>query len=111
VGLHRLRPTGDAAQSRFRPNADKPVDKLLIRQREAVEPASMLREPSVAFNPEELQLLGSVFDQALASLPPAMRTRSNRVEIAKRILACAATGERDPIELELAATMNLTVAA
>jgi hypothetical protein len=33
------------------------------------------------------------------------------VEIAKRILACAATGERDPIELELAATMNLTVAA
>jgi len=71
----------------------------------------MSRERSVAFDPEELQLLGSVFDQALASLPPAMQTRAKRAEIAKRIMACAATGERDPIELELAATMNLTAAA
>jgi hypothetical protein len=71
----------------------------------------MLRERYVVFDPEELTLLGSVFDQALASLPYAMRTRSNRSEIAKNILASAASGERDPIELELAATMNLTIAA
>jgi len=71
----------------------------------------MLRDTGVVLNPEELSLLGNVFDQAMASLPSAMRTRVNRSEIAKNILASAAAGERDPIELELAATMNLTVAA
>jgi hypothetical protein len=71
----------------------------------------MLRDKGVVLNPEELSLLGAVFDRAMASLPSAMRTRANRSEIAKNILACAATGERDPIELELAATMNLTVSA
>ncbi len=69
----------------------------------------MLRE-GVIFNPEELSLLGGVFDQVLASLPRTMQTRANRAEIAKNILASAATGERDPIELELAATMNLAAA-
>jgi hypothetical protein len=69
----------------------------------------MLRDKGVVLNPEELSLLGDVFDQAMVSLPSAMRTRANRSEIAKNILAAAAAGERDPIELELAATMNLTV--
>jgi hypothetical protein len=73
--------------------------------------ASMLRDKGVVLNPEELSLLGDVFDRAMASLPSAMQTRTNRTEIAKNILASAATGERDPIELELAATMNLTVVA
>ena len=69
----------------------------------------MLRDTGVVLNPEELALLGNVFDQAMASLPSAMRTRANRSEIAKNILESAAAGERDPIELELAATMNMTV--
>jgi hypothetical protein len=71
----------------------------------------MLRERSFVLDPEDLSLLGNVFDQALASLPSRMRTRAYRSEIARNILICAAAGERDPIELELAATMNLTVAA
>jgi hypothetical protein len=71
----------------------------------------MLRERSFVLDPEDLSLLGNVFDQALASLPIRMRTRAYRSEIAKNILASAAAGQRDPIELELAATMNLTVAA
>ena len=71
----------------------------------------MLGEQSVVFDPEDLLLLGGIFDQALASLPPAMRTRSNRSEIAKNILASAASGERDPIELELAATMTVATRA
>src|SRR5258708_38215690 len=69
----------------------------------------MLRE-GVIFNPEELSLLGGVFDQVFASLPRTMQTRANRAEIAKNILAAAATGERGPIELERAATMNLAAA-
>jgi hypothetical protein len=71
----------------------------------------MLRERSFVLDPEDLSLLGDVFDQALASLPTTMRSRARRAEIARNILASAATGERDPIELELAATMNLIVAA
>jgi hypothetical protein len=71
----------------------------------------MLRERSFVLEPEDLSLLGYVYDQALASLPTRMRTRAYRSEIARNILASAATGERDPIELELAATINLTVAA
>jgi hypothetical protein len=43
------------------------------------------------------------------SLPLSMRTPQNRAAIAKNILACAATGERDPIELRLAALINLKV--
>ena len=42
----------------------------------------------------------------MESLPTAMRTPYNRVQIAKNLLACAATGERDRIELELAATFE-----
>jgi hypothetical protein len=69
----------------------------------------MLREQCVVYYPEELSLLGHVLDQALESLPANMRTPYSRTEIAKSLLACAATGERDPIKLELAATMNLKV--
>jgi hypothetical protein len=52
----------------------------------------MLREGNGVYDPEELALLGNVFDQAVAGLPPAMRTPANRIEIAKIILRCAAIG-------------------
>jgi len=68
-----------------------------------------LRERSGVYYPEELSLLGHVLDQVIKSLPAAMRTPYNRTEIARNMLACAATGERDPIELELAATIDLKV--
>jgi hypothetical protein len=68
----------------------------------------MLREQNVVYYPEELSLLGQILDQLLESLPASMRT-SYRAEIAKSLLACAATGERDPIELKLAATIDLKV--
>ena len=65
------------------------------------------------YYPEDLSLLGEVLDQIARALPPKMRTRANLAEFAKNILACTATGERDPIELELAAWINAmaTVAA
>ena len=67
----------------------------------------MLGERDVVYYPEDLSLLGRIFDQAIASLPAAMRTDANRTEIAKNILRRAAAGERDPIELGLAALTNL----
>ena len=63
----------------------------------------MLREENVIYYPEDLSLLGIVFDQAVASIPPTMRTPSNRTKIAKSILVRAAAGERDPIKLGQAA--------
>jgi hypothetical protein len=53
----------------------------------------MLRERSAVYEPEELSLLGSIFDQSVAALPAAMRTPANRTEIAKIILRRAAAGE------------------
>jgi hypothetical protein len=67
----------------------------------------MLPDQSAVYYPEELSLLGQILDQAVQSLPPSMRTPQNRAAIAKDILACAATGERDPIEIGLAALINL----
>jgi hypothetical protein len=64
---------------------------------------------NAVYYPEELSLLGQILDQAVQSLPLSMRTPQNRAAIAKNILACAATGERDPIELRLAASNNLKV--
>ena len=71
----------------------------------------MVSEPGLVLLPDDLSLLGSVFDRAVASLPPAMRTSVNRTEIAKNLMRAAAFGERDPIELELAASKNLVVTA
>jgi hypothetical protein len=69
----------------------------------------MLPDQSAVYDPEELSLLGQILDQAVQSLPLSMRTPHNRTAIAENILACAATGERDPIKLRLAALINLKV--
>lgn len=71
----------------------------------------MLPDQSARYYPEELSLLGQIPDQAVQSLPPSMRTPQYRAAVAKNILACAATGERDPIELRLAALNNLKITA
>jgi hypothetical protein len=57
----------------------------------------------VAYSPKELASFNTVFEAAIASLSPMMVATCNRLQIAQNILACAATGERDPIELGLAA--------
>jgi hypothetical protein len=48
------------------------------------------------------------FYQAVQSLPQSMRAPQNCTAFAKN-MACAATGERDPIELRLAALIDLKV--
>jgi hypothetical protein len=63
------------------------------------------------FRPEELHLFRDIFDEAVSDLAAQMRTPVNQARIARQILDCAATGERDPMELRLAAAMNDTRAA
>jgi hypothetical protein len=45
----------------------------------------------------------AVLDDVIATLPAATRTSSMKAEIASRILACAAKGERDPVALRKSA--------
>ncbi len=63
------------------------------------------------YAPEELMLFRRVFERALGSLPEPLRTAGNRSRMAQNLLACAATGERDPFELRIAALADLQPAA
>jgi hypothetical protein len=63
------------------------------------------------YSREELMLFRRVFESALASLPVAVRTDRNRSRMARNLLTCAATGERDPVELRIAALADFRVAA
>ncbi len=63
-------------------------------------------ERCAIYGPEELSLLGNIFDQAVASLPATMRTPANRIEIAKIVMDRAAAGEGELLPL-----MRFAVAA
>src|SRR5215467_8425940 len=69
----------------------------------------MLPDQGAVYYPEELSLLGEVLDQVVESLPRSMLTPHIHAAIARNILACAATGERDRDELRLAALIDLEV--
>ena len=58
------------------------------------------------YQPEELMMLRVVMERAIDSLPIAHRTLHAKQKIAYHILDCAATGERDPVELEIAALID-----
>jgi hypothetical protein len=61
----------------------------------------MLASPNV-YSPEELNFLHQVLDEAVRTLPIQLRTSVSQSRIAKRILDCAATGERNRVELRIA---------
>jgi hypothetical protein len=60
------------------------------------------------FQPEIIELMKVVLDDATATLPEAKRTSTMKAEIASHILACAAKGERDPAALKTAALLAVT---
>jgi hypothetical protein len=57
------------------------------------------------FQPELIELMKSVLDDATIMLPEAKRTSAMKAQIASHILACAAKGERDPLALKMAALL------
>lgn len=52
-----------------------------------------VQQLSGVYDPEDLSLLGKIFDEAIAALPASMRTPENRAAIAKLILQRAAAGQ------------------
>jgi hypothetical protein len=61
----------------------------------------MIASPNV-YSPEELNFLHQVLDEAIRTLPVELRTSVSKSRIARRILNCASTGERDRVELRIA---------
>jgi hypothetical protein len=57
------------------------------------------------FQPELIELMKAVLDDATAMLPEAKRTSTMKAEIASHILECAAKGERNPTALRTAALL------
>jgi hypothetical protein len=54
------------------------------------------------YSSEELIFFRRVLDEAVNTLPGFMRTSVSTCKIAKSIMDCAATGERDRVELRIA---------
>lgn len=57
------------------------------------------------FQPELIELMKSVLDEATLEIPEPMRTSAMKAEIASHILASAAKGERNPEALKMAALL------
>jgi hypothetical protein len=55
------------------------------------------------FPPELIDLMKAVLENASATLPEAKQTSATKAEMASKILECAATGERNPTMLKVAA--------
>ena len=64
-----------------------------------------MQPTGAVFQPELIELMKAVLDDAAAVLPEAKRTSAVKAEIASHILACAAKGERDPVALRMAALL------
>ena len=56
-----------------------------------------------AFDPETIALLRAVLDGAWNSLNAQEQAQSSKTLLAERMLRLAATGERDPVRLRVAA--------
>ena len=59
------------------------------------------------FQPGDIKLMRSVLDKAAIILPEAERTSAMKAKLASRILAAAAKGERDPVQLRIAALLEV----
>ena len=62
-----------------------------------------------AYQPELIELMRSVLDDATAALPEWKRTSAIKAEMASSILACAAKGERNPAALKTCALAAVEV--
>ena len=57
------------------------------------------------FVPEEIELLETTLSEVVTMLPVPNRTPAMKNRLASRILAAAAKGERDPVQLRICALL------
>jgi hypothetical protein len=58
------------------------------------------------YQPEDIALMKTVLEEAATILPAHRRTSAMKTKLAARILASAAKGERDPVQLRIAALVE-----
>lgn len=58
------------------------------------------------FQPELIEMMRSALDEATNLLPQIARTHTAKSQLSVRIIAAAAKGERDPIQLRIAALLE-----
>jgi hypothetical protein len=64
-------------------------------------------KPGASYQPELIELMKAALDEAASALPAAKQTSAMKVKLASRILCAAAQGVRDPIQLRIAALMEI----
>ena len=57
------------------------------------------------FVPEEIELLQTTLEEVVTLLPASNRTPAMKNRLASRIMAAAARGERDPVQLRISALL------
>ena len=70
-------------------------------------PIQQLLKDQQHFGPDEIKVLSSVFEQALHELKLVDRTDPATLLVAKRIIALAQQGERDPVRLREGAVKGI----
>jgi hypothetical protein len=66
-----------------------------------------MKPKGAVFQPELIELMTSVLNDATATLPESKRTSVIKAEIASNILAWAAKGERNPAVLKMRALLTV----
>jgi hypothetical protein len=79
---------------------------LIVRQSLLLEEATV-NPAGAAFQPELIEFMKSVLEEATVMLPESKRTSTIRAEMASNILACAAKGERDTKVLKARALLTV----
>ncbi len=84
------------------------IANVLVKHPECcvVEEETSVAAIGSVFQPDEVNLMRSVLEEAAIILPKAQRTFAIKVQMASRILAAATTGERDPNKLRIAALLE-----
>ena len=72
-----------------------------------VEEETRVGALGTGFQSDEIKLMRSVLDEAAIILPEAERTSAMKAKLSSRILAAAAKGERDPVQLRIAALLEV----
>ena len=67
----------------------------------------LLRDQQEHFGPEDIEVLSSAFEEALHELKLVNRTDPATLLVAKRIIALAQQGERDPVRLREGAVKGI----
>jgi hypothetical protein len=70
----------------------------------------MRRPEDGAYDPETVNLLRDVLDEAWKRLSPEQRARTQKSDVALRILRLAMRGERDPVKLRTSAVTEVVTA-